>query len=255
MTRHLEERIGVLAGLRAFAGGMGFIFSTPSVWGYALVPTVMVLVLMCGLGGLGIWGAARASDVLLSVENGMWAHVGNWLLTVLFSIVALVLAALLAIGFAQPFSSFALFAIVQAQEQRLTGYRVVRAASADVWMRGVWVTLVMIFLSVPLFLGLFLISLFFPPAALVTVPLKFLLCGWLLAWNFLDYPLGERGLGAGASLSWMGRHLGAVTAFGAAWALLVIVPGIVLVLLPMGVAGAARLVVEAEGAAAIDPDL
>ena len=53
----------------------------------------------------------------------------------------------------------------------------------------------------------------------------------------------------------MGRHFGAVTAFGAAWALLVIVPGIVLVLLPMGVAGAARLVVEAEGAAAIDPDL
>jgi CysZ protein len=108
---------------------------------------------------------------------------------------------------------------------------------------------------VPLFLGLFLISLVFPPAALVTVPLKFLLCGWLLAWNFLDYPLGERGLGAGASLSWMTRHFGAVTAFGAAWALLVIVPGIVLVLLPMGVAGAARLVVEAEGAAAFDPDL
>src|SRR5437763_4881885 len=116
MTRHLEERIGILAGLRAFAGGMGFIFGTPSVWGYALVPTVMVLVLMCGLGGLGIWGAARASDVLLSVESGMWAHVGNWLLRVLFSVVGLVLAALLALGLAQPFSSFALFAIVQAQE-------------------------------------------------------------------------------------------------------------------------------------------
>jgi CysZ protein len=180
---------------------------------------------------------------------------GNWLLTVLFSLVALGLAALLALGLAQPLSSFALFAIVQAQEERLTGYRVARAASADASFRGVWVTLVMIFLSVPIFLGLFLISLIFPPAALVTVPLKFLLCGWLLAWNFLDYPLGERGLGAGASLSWMGRHFGAVTAFGAAWALLVIVPGIVLVLLPMGVAGAARLVVEAEDAAAIDPDL
>src|SRR5262249_22306423 len=168
----------------------GFILGTPSVWGYALVPTLVVFALLCGLGGLGIWGAARASDALVSVESGLWAHVGNWLLAAAFTIVALGLTALLALCRAQPFSSCALIAIVRAQEQRLTGYQAVQAVVPAPWLRGLWVTLAMVILSVPLFAGLFLINLIFPPAMLVTVPLKFLLCSWLLAWNFLDYPLG-----------------------------------------------------------------
>jgi hypothetical protein len=38
-----------------------------------------------------------------------------------------------------------------------------------------------------------------------------------------------------------------VTLFGLAWWALVLFPGMVLLLLPMGVAGAARMVVEADG--------
>ena len=49
-----------------------------------------------------------------------------------------------------------------------------------------------------------------------------------------------------ASLNWMNRHLGAVTAFGMAWTFLAIVPPIVLLFLPMGVAGATQLVIESE---------
>ena len=109
-----------------------------------------------------------------------------------------------------------------------------------------WKDMLIVLVGIPVFTTLFLINWIFPPALIVTVPLKFLFGGWLLAWNFLDYPLGIRGLGIRARLRWVGKHFNAVTLFGLAWAALVIVPGTVLVLLPMGVAGATRLVLEEE---------
>ncbi len=42
------------------------------------------------------------------------------------------------------------------------------------------------------------------------------------------------------------RHFDEFTVFGVLWAALLIVPGMFIVILPMGVAGATRLVVEAE---------
>ena len=45
-------------------------------------------------------------------------------------------------------------------------------------------------------------------------------------------------------LKWVGRHFGAFTLFGLLWALVAVVPGVVLVLLPMGVAGATRMVLQ-----------
>jgi CysZ protein len=94
--------------------------------------------------------------------------------------------------------------------------------------------------------ALFAVEVLFPPAAVMTVPLKFLVGGWLTAWNLLDYPLGLRGLGVRDSVRWLARHFWAVTLFGTTWWSLALVPGVLLVLLPMGVAGATRLVVQAD---------
>ena len=85
---------------------------------------------------------------------------------------------------------------------------------------------------------------FFPPAAIVTIPLKVLVCSWMVAWNLLDYPLGLRGMGLSARLKWVGQHFGAFTLFGFLWAMVAVVPGIILLLLPMGVAGATRMVLR-----------
>ena len=57
----------------------------------------------------------------------------------------------------------------------------------------------------PILVGLFLVNLVFPPALVVTAPLKFLVCGWLLAWDFLDYPLGLHRYGLRARLAWVAR--------------------------------------------------
>ncbi len=234
-----------MAGLKAFAGGIGFILGTPAVWPYALVPLLAMLILTCGLGGLGLWGAPQLTEMLVGRPEGAWGQAGAWVLTVLLALAALWLAWLTALLLAQPLSGFALEEIARAQEFALRG-RAPRALSlVRSLLLSLRITLLTGVLGLPL-LVLTVIGFLFPPAAVLTVPLNFVGGAWLLAWNFLDYPLGLHGFGIGARLYWVSRHFGAFSAFGVAWALLLLVPGIFLVVLPMGVAGAAHLVATAD---------
>jgi len=206
----------------------------------------MVLLLTCGLGSLGVWGAMRASDAIFASSDGLWAHMGSWLTTAVLALAGIIAAIVLAICLAQPFSCFALEAIASAREKSLTGRSAPLPGILESALRGMQIAIVTLVLAVLAFGGLFLISFFFPPALVVTVPLKFLVYAWLLAWTFLDYPLGIQRLGVLARMRWVARHFDAFCTFGLAWAALAIVPGVVLLLLPMGVAGATQMVVEAD---------
>ena len=238
--------LGVGAALRAFLQGIGFIIGTPSVWGYAAVPAAMMLVLTLLFGGLGIWAANRGSAAILGEVSSTWGHVADWVLTVLLAIIALLVAVVLALTLAQPMSCFALEKIVHAQERALTG-QVTEGPSLLVSMFLTFkISLLALFFGIPILALLFAVNLVFPPATVVTVPLKLLVLGWLLAWDFLDYPLGLRRYGLRARCRWVASNFGAFTVYGFLWAIFIVVPGIVLLLLPMGVAGATRLVVEDE---------
>jgi CysZ protein len=245
----LEERepsLSIGSGLAAFGGGIGFILTTPRMWLYALVPiTVMVLVTIL-LSVLFIWGGFHVSGAVLGEPTGGWGRVGVWLLNAVMVLLALLVAGVVALVVAQPLSCFALEAIAHAQEESLTG----KAPIKPSLLASLWASIRVVGTTVlvgGIVLGtLFAITFAFPPAAVVTAPLKFLVCAWLLAWDFLDYPMGLRGMGLWARLAWVRRNFDAFCAFGIAWAALVVVPGLVLLLLPMGVAGAARLVVEDE---------
>jgi CysZ protein len=198
-------------------------------------------VLTVGLCGLSWWGAWEASKGLVGD-----VHLGTRALAVLLGLLGATLAVLIALTLTQPCAGFALEAICRAQERALVG----RASKplpyvATLW-RNVRVVAATLVLGGGIMVTLTAIELLFPPATAVTIPVRFLVGGWLMAWNFLDYPFGLRGMGVRAGLSWMLRHPGAVTAFGLAWWSLVLFPGAVLLLLPMGVAGATRLAVQAD---------
>lgn len=237
-----RSSIGAFGGLRAFAGGVGFVLTTPAVWGWSLVPAafmVLVSVVTCGLSWWGAWEAGRA------VAGD--ATAGAWAVAVPLGALGATLAVLTALVLAQPCAGFALEAVCRAQERALVG-----RASPPVpfWAslrRNLKVVAATLVLGGGATAALFAVELAFPPAAVATVPLRVLVGGWLMAWNFLDYPLGLRGVGVRAGARWVGRHFVEVTVFGLAWWSVVLVPGAVLFLLPMGVAGAARLVVEADG--------
>jgi CysZ protein len=250
MSERIRERrpaLGAGDGLGAFLGGVGFVIATPGVWLYALVPVTALLLLACGGCAGGAVGAWETVFHFIDREAGAGKQVEGWLLTVLLALLFVVLGLLAALALAQPLSGFALDAISHAQEKALTGRASPKASLLVSAWNALRVGLVSFLLGAPVLVILTVVGFLFPPALIVTIPLKILVCGWMLAWDFVDYPLTMRDLGVGARVGWVFRHFAAFTVFGVLWALLVVVPGLVLLLLPMGVAGATQLVVMADG--------
>ena len=242
---------GFFGGARAFFHGLGYIVTTPSTWRYAIIPMLVAMVLLGGFGALGVWGAIALTHVILGSASGALATVGAWVLEVVLGAVSLLVAAVIALSLAQPISGFALEAIAVAQEKSLGGREWPSQPVAASFVRSLGVTLTGLALGLP-FLGvLTLISVFVPPAAVVTVPLKFLVTALMIAWDLLDYPLSIRGMSVGGRLRFIGQNFGAVLGFGLASGMLLLVPGIGLLVLPVGVAGAARLVTEVDPALAL----
>ncbi|MFO0879260.1 MAG: EI24 domain-containing protein [Gemmataceae bacterium] len=232
-------------GAYAFVRGVGFILTTPSAWFHAAVPVVTALVLACGLSGASLPLARQAATWLLPGETAT-SQAGGWAVTLILALFFILMAALLALVLAQPLSGWALEAIARNQEQRLTGSAPPEPGFLRSILVGLRCSLFILVASLVTTALLLSVTLVFPPTAVVTVPLKVLTAGCYLAWDLTDYPLGLRGLGIGARLGWAWRNLGAFTLFGVCWALVLVVPGVFLLVLPMGVAGATCLVVASE---------
>lgn len=239
------HRLRIWDGARAFFGGIGFVVSRPRVWPYAAVPVLVLLTLVSGLGFLGIWGSWHLVSALVSGASA-WAEAGRWVLEILIGAVVLMTAVLAGFAFTQPLSGFALESIAERQGLALGRGPHPKPTFFDNMKRSIAVNLLGLAVGVPLFVLLTVIEFAAPPAAVVTWPLKFILSALLLAWDLLDYPLGLRGVSVGARLSFFGRNFWALLLFGCFGAIILLVPGFGLLLLPFGVAGATRLVAWTE---------
>jgi CysZ protein len=96
--------------------------------------------------------------------------------------------------------------------------------------------------AVPLLTVLWVVELFVAPAVFVTVPLKLIVTAFSLAWNLFDYPLTLRGIRMRERLRLVLAYKGAALGFGLGFALLFWFPCFGVLMLPVGVAGATRLV-------------
>ncbi len=240
--------LGFFSGVRAIFGGLGFIVTTPSTWGWSLIPMTVATVLFGGTSALGIWGGSELALRIVGDPSSTWGAAGIWALKLLFWAVGLVIAFVVAMSLAQPLSGFALDAIARKQEL---------ARGGRVWpdqplvagaLRSLRVTLTALALGLPVLGLLALITFLFPPAGVVTIPLKFVVTGLLVAYDLLDYPLSQRGHSVADRLAFMRRNFMAVLGFGVATGALLLIPGVGLLVLPFGVAGATRLVLEERSA-------
>jgi CysZ protein len=245
------EAPGFFGGVRCFWSGLGFLVRTPSAWPLALVPAVVVVSLGAFFGLLAVslvppWvAAAWGSRVALDGAVGSVLGVG---LQVVATALALVLSFLVAFSLAQPLSGPALEALVRRQELDLGAPpRPETSFMSDVG-RSLQSSLVGFLIGTPLLVVLLIVSLVFPPAQVVTVPLKALVVTTVLAWDLADYPLSVRGVPVRARVAFLRRHFFAVLGMAGGVALLALVPCGVLLALPIGVAGATRLVHEIERA-------
>lgn len=241
-----KERPGVGVGLRSLFSGFGFIVSTPDVWHLAIVPVAVALVLTLTLGWAAVALIPPWIQALFGAPSGALMGVLAVLAKVAATVLALLLGALVGFGLAQPLSGPALERIVRRVETELGAPPWPPTSALDDIVRSLQSTLVGAAFGAPLLIILFVIGLVFPPLVVVTVPLKIAVTAVLITWDLCDYPLSIRGLPIGRRVSLLARNGGAVLGFGLGLALLALVPCLLLLALPAGVAGAARLMVQIE---------
>lgn len=235
--------------MRALFGGLFFVVRTPKIWPAALVPILVATVLFVTMAvGLAFAVPALVDALGWADPQRHWATVGRFLLQVVFFAGGLLLAFFLSMALAQPLSGSALEVIVTRQEEALG---VARAPAANIGAlasvgRSLRVTFTALAAGLPILAALTVVTLIVPPAAVVTIPLKFIVTGVLAAYDLLDYPFGLRGHDVAARVAFIRQNFGAVLGFGVAFAALLLVPGMALLMLPFGVAGATRLLVAYE---------
>ncbi|MGH7168852.1 MAG: hypothetical protein ACRELG_01050, partial [Gemmataceae bacterium] len=117
----MRSQVTLMSGLEAFGNGIGFVLITPRVWGYALVPVAMLVLLFCGLAGLAFWGSHHLSSWLIGPNSGVWGQIGYWSATIALAVMGIIVALLAALSLAQPLSGFALESVSHAQEIALMG--------------------------------------------------------------------------------------------------------------------------------------
>lgn len=245
------EAPGFLGGVRCFWSGLAFLVRTPSAWPLALVPTVVVVVLGAFFGFLAVtfvpsW-VAGAWEQKAAIDGTMGSVIGVGL-QVLATLIAVLLSFLVAFSLAQPLSGPALEALVRRQEAELGAPTRPETPFATDVLRSLQSSLVGFLIGTPMLLVLLVVGLVFPPAQVVTIPLKALVVTTVLAWDLADYPLSVRGVGVRTRVAFLQRHFFAVLGMAGGVALLALIPCGVLLALPIGVAGATRLVHEIERA-------
>lgn len=231
-------------GLAAPWHGLGWLVSTPSAWGVALVPMVVFTALVSA----GSWGGITLVEHLLAPHL---AHAEGfslllYVVRVLGWLAALTVAVLAALTLAQPLSGPALESLARKQGMAIGAPALPESGFLAGLFRSLRVTLFGLVITVPIIVGLTIVEVVVPVLVVVTVPLKFVVTALMVAWDLLDYPLSLRAAGVRARIDWISTHFGAALGFGVSVALIGLIPCAGLLFLPAGVAGATRLVALAE---------
>jgi CysZ protein len=210
------------------------------------VPLLVLLALATALSTAAVLWLPGLVEALVGPATSTWGTVGTAALKVLSTVAAVVLSLFVAFGLAQPLSGPALEGLIRLQEKHLGApERPPTRFWLDMW-RSLQSLLLGYGLGLPVLAILFVVSLLFPPAAIVTTPLKIMVLAFTVAWDLCDYPLTVRGLRVSERFRVIARYRGAVLGFGVALALASLVPCMLLLCLPAGVAGAGRLIWQIE---------
>ena len=236
-----KQAPGFRAGFGAVFAGLGFLFRSPRAWPYAMVPALILTALALGLSWAALAQLQPLFEGWFGAPTSWWGKLGAEVISWLGAVLAAVLGVLLALALTPPLSGPALERIVALQERELGAPpRPDLGFFNEMWC-GLRAQFAAAIFAGPLLLLLAVIDLFFAPAAVVTVPLKLLIAAFALAWNLFDYPLTLRGVRVRQRLQLVKTYKTTLLGFGLSFALLFWLPCLGVVLLPVGVAAATKL--------------
>jgi hypothetical protein len=250
----LERRLtarppGLGEGFASLFFGFGFLWRRPAALPFALVPMFW----FCALSALGVWASLHWA--LPAVQSALPTPEGDlgqlavkavaWVAVGLVAAIGVALALFLA----PPLSAPALERLVTLVETDLG----VPARTPLGWAQEMWVGLKAsvcgLLLFAPVLALLSLIDFVFPPAALLTVPVRVAIASLWLAYTLFDYPQSLRGYRIRERLRLVRVGFSGVLGFGLACSALFWLPCATPLVLPAGVIAATKLfwrIVEAD---------
>ncbi|HEU4408085.1 MAG TPA: EI24 domain-containing protein [Polyangiaceae bacterium] len=240
-TPPTAHRLTFRQGLAAPWQAAWFLLRTPRTWPLALIPLGCALVVAVALVGLAALFLPGAIERWLPPGASPYGEAGRWALTLLALVAALLLSLVAGLLLAQPLASPALERLARLYDASIG--RPPPGDGAPFWVSAARSLRASLFglAALPVLVALMIVDLLVPGAFVVLVPLKILVSGFFLAWDYLDYPLGLRGWRARDRVRWATHHLPALLGMGASLAVALLVPLAQLFVLPVGVVAAALL--------------
>ena len=233
-------------GVRLFFDGAAFLASMPSVWGFALIPAGATVALLVYLErALRAWLAAQSSG---DVGGDRTAILGrfvreNWSAGWGVPLIAF---ALIVVSAMQPATAFALDVLTRARALRVLTRTWEPEPPLEALFRALAATVPALAVALPLLYVLS--SMAEGPSWPLATALALIVAGLALAWNFIEYPASRNDAELGQRFRWMRRHLAVMLGFGLTGAVLLLIPGLGLLVLPVGVSASVRVVQECERA-------
>lgn len=230
-----------LVGASYFFRGLGLI-TKPGVRRYAAMPLAINSVLFASLIAYGWTRLERLREATEQWLPG-WLDWLSWLLIPIFIVSAVLVLiygfSLLANLIAAPFNGW----LAEAVEHKLTG-RAPASNTASEQLQEALRSLYSEIRKLAYFLvrAVLLLLLFLIPGVNVIAPFLWLLfSAWMLAIEYLDYPMGNHGINFSAQRQLLSRRRWLALSFGAAVMVAMLIPGLNFVAIPAAVAGATAL--------------
>lgn len=217
-----------------------YIRATPASWFAAAVPSGIASALSLLFGFFAVRTFSPWLANALSPEGEAWRfvwHIVRWL-----SLASGVYAGLLASLWITPaLSAPALERLVRLTEETVDAPP---RRAQGFWFEltcGLRAQLALVVVTLPIALALWLLGWILPLLSPIVLILQSILLGLAVSWNLLDYPLTLRGIGYQQRWGVASRNAGTLLAFGLPFAALFWIPGLGIVLLPVGVVAATRI--------------
>lgn len=230
-----------MRGVLSLPLALGELWRSPSLWGLALVPVLVFVVLFAAFVAFGLVVARPWLEARLPDPTTTLGRIGIEAAGYGIAFVVVLAGWFASLALAPPLSAPALERIVgQIEERAGAPYRAPLGFVAEV-LCGFRALCGALLVALPAFFVLWLLDVLLPVLAPLTFTLGSMLSALLVAWGLFDYPLTLRGVGFRARVTLVRENFACVLGFGLAFAFAFwLCCG--LALLPVGTIAATRLV-------------